>query len=152
DMPIASSAVVAISFSPNYAVDGILLAGTVEDGIFYSNTRGARWQTNGFGLLDASVFCLGFSPNFSRDTTTFAGTDTTLYFSYNGAMAWKQLPFPEGAAPALSLAVSPHYEQDQTLLVGTESQGLHRSTDRGRTWRAVNLPASCINVLLWSGA
>jgi photosystem II stability/assembly factor-like uncharacterized protein len=149
-MPIASSAVVAISFSPNYTADGILLAGTMEDGIFYSNTRGSRWQTNGFGLLDASAFCLGFSPNFSRDSTTFAGTDTTLYFSYNGAMAWKQLPFPEGAAPALSLAVSPNFEQDQTLFVGTETQGLHRSTDRGRTWRPLDLPAACINVLLWT--
>ena len=151
-MPIASSAVVAISFSPNYTADGILLAGTMEDGIFYSNTRGSRWQTNGFGLLDASAFCLGFSPNFSRDTTTFAGTDTTVYFSYNGAMAWKQLPFPEGAAPALSLAVSPNFEQDQTLFVGTETQGLHRSTDRGRTWRPLSLPATCINTLVWAGA
>ena len=149
-MPISSSAVVALSFSPNYASDGIVLAGTMEDGIFYSNTRGLRWQTNGFGLLDASVFCLAFSPNFSRDTTVFAGTDTTLYFSYNGAMAWKTLPFPESAAPALSLAVSPDFEHDQTLFVGTETQGLQRSTDRGRTWHPLSLPAACINTLLIS--
>jgi len=147
-MPISSSSVVAISFSPNFAADGIMLAGTMEDGIFYSNTRGLRWQNNGFGLLDATVFSLGFSPNFSRDTTVFAGTDTTLYFSYNGAMAWKQMSFPEGVAPALSLVVSPNFQQDQTLLVGTETQGLQRSTDRGRTWQALSLPATCINCLL----
>src|SRR5258706_3516138 len=147
-MPISSSAVVAISFSPDYAADGIMLAGTMEDGIFDSNTRGLRWQNNGFGLLDATVFSLGFSPNFTRDTAVFAGTDTTLYFSYNGAMAWKQMTFPEGLAPALSLVVSANFEQDQTLFVGTETQGLQRSTDRGRTWHALSLPATCINLLL----
>ena len=98
-------------------------------------------------MLDAAAYCLGFSPNFSQDATVFAGTDTTVYFSYNGALAWKQLDFPESAAPALSLAVSPNFGQDQTLFVGTETQGLYRSADRGRTWRRLDLPAECVNAL-----
>jgi photosystem II stability/assembly factor-like uncharacterized protein len=147
EMPISGSVVIAISFSPNYAADGILLAGTLEDGIFYSNDRGARWQSNGFGLLDATVYCLAFSPNFGRDTTVFAGTDTAIYYSYNGARAWKQLDFPDSAGAALSLAISPNFEADHALYLGTEKQGLYRSGDSGRTWRRLGLPAECINDL-----
>jgi len=151
ELPISTSTVIALSFSPNYAADGILLAGTMEDGVFYSSSRGARWQTNRFGLLDSTFYCLAFSPNFSRDAAVFAGTDTTVYYSYNGAAAWKQLDFPESAAPALSLVVSPNFETDGTLYVGTELQGLYRSADRGQTWRRLDLPAECINALLISG-
>src|SRR5579859_4559484 len=151
ELPISTSTVIALSFSPNFEADGIMPAGTMEDGIFYSSSRGARWQTNRFGLLDSTFYCVAFSPNFSRDAAVFAGTDTTVYYSYNGAAAWKQFDFPESAAPALSLAVSPNFEADGTLYAGTEAQGLYRSADRGRTWDRLDLPAECVNALLFSG-
>lgn len=149
-LPIAGSAVIALGFSPNYTHDGLLLAGTLEDGILYSNTRGASWQSRSFGLLDATVYAIAFSPNFAADQTAYAGTDTALYYSYNGALAWKQLPLPEDAAPALSLALSPHFENDRTLYVGTETEGLYQSVDGGETWRRLALPATCINAVLIS--
>ncbi len=67
--------------------------------------------------------------------------------SYNGARAWKQLDFPEDAAPILSLALSPDFSHDQTIYAGTENQGLFRSADLGRTWQKLNLPATCVNAL-----
>ncbi len=146
-MPIAGAVVVALAFSPNYPRDSVVLAGTLEDGAFYSDNRGASWQSKSFGLLDSTVYALAFSPSFGRDEMVFAGADSTVYFSYNGARAWKPLPLPEEAAPVLSLALSPHFAEDQTVYAGTENQGLYRSTDRGQNWQKLDLPAACINVL-----
>ena len=122
--PMPDSVVLSFCFSPNYEADGIVLAGTLEDGVYYSDTWGERWAYRGFGLLDATVYSLSISPNFARDETVLAGTETALYYSYNGARAWKPLDFPEGAAPILSLALSPNFPQNQTIYAGTERQGL----------------------------
>ncbi len=145
--PMPNSVILSLCFSPNYGADGIIFAGTLEDGIYYSDTRGEKWFYRGFGLLDAAVYSLAISPNFARDETVFAGTETALYYSYNSARAWKQLDFPEDAAPILSLALSPDFPQDQTIYAGTESQGLYRSTDMGRSWQKLSLPAASVNVL-----
>jgi len=146
-LPLSKSTILSISASPDFAVDGILLAGTLEDGIFYSDDRGNRWSSKSFGLLDLTVFCLAVSPYFTRDGKVFCGTDTAIYYSYNHARAWKQLPFPETAAPVLSLALSPEFPQDQILFAGTESQGLYRSADLGKSWERLEFPAACINAL-----
>ena len=148
--PMPNSIILCLSLSPQYQVDGIILAGTLEDGIYYSDSRGERWSYRGFGLLDSTVYTLAISPNFAQDETIFAGTETALYYSYNGGRAWKQLAFPEAAAPVLSLAVSPQFAQDQTLYAGTEQHGLYRSVDGGQSWQPVNLPATTINTLAFS--
>jgi photosystem II stability/assembly factor-like uncharacterized protein len=147
---IAHSTVLSLVFSPQYLSDGILAAGTLEDGILHSDSRGESWTNRSFGLLDLSVFALAFSPDFGQDDIIFAGTDTALYWSYNGGRAWKQLTFPEEATPILSLAISPHFAEDQTLYVGTEQQGLFRSEDRGKSWQRLSLSATCINTLTFS--
>jgi photosystem II stability/assembly factor-like uncharacterized protein len=42
---------------------------------------------------------------------------------------------PAGYVPVLSLAVSPGYAQDGTLLAGSEADGLYLSRDRGQSWQ-----------------
>ena len=48
----------ALVISPNFIEDGVLLAATMEDGIFRSADRGNRWKSWNFGLLDLNVLCL----------------------------------------------------------------------------------------------
>jgi photosystem II stability/assembly factor-like uncharacterized protein len=128
--PVVSALVV----SPNYARDGILLAGTVEDGVFSSSNRGGHWVAWNFGLLDLNTICMAISPDFARDETLFVGVDSGIFRSTNGGRAWREVDFPLELAPVLSLALSPAYAEDGILFAGTESHGLYRSGDRGRTW------------------
>ena len=68
--PVFSSLIV----SPDFERDGFLLAGTMEDGVFSSTDRGARWQPWNYGLFDLNALCLALSPAWTEDETAYAGT------------------------------------------------------------------------------
>jgi hypothetical protein len=120
--------VVALVVSPNFSEDGILFAGTAENGVFVSSDGGANWSAWNFGLLDLNVLCLAISPNFVEDETLFAGTTTGLFVSTNGGRAWRDVVLPADLTVVLSVAVSPHYKDDRTVFAGTEEQGLFVSS------------------------
>ena len=128
----------------------MVMAGTLEDGVFISDCRGERWLSHSFGLLDPTAYCLAVSPDFAQDNLIFTGTGSAVYFSYNAGRAWRRLDFPEEAAPVLSIALTLKSAEDYTLFAGTESHGLFRSLDQGQTWQVVKLPAATINVLALS--
>jgi photosystem II stability/assembly factor-like uncharacterized protein len=128
--PVVSTIVV----SPNFTQDGVLLAGTMEDGIFRSADRGSRWVVWNFGLLDLHVLSLVISPDFAQDEILYAGTDSGIFRSTNGGRAWREVNSPFDFEPVLSLAISPNYTQDGTLFAGTEAHGLFCSTDEGESW------------------
>ena len=132
--PPVFSALVA---SPDFERDGFLLAGTMEDGVFSSTDRGARWAAWNFGLFDLNVLCLALSPAWTDDETVFAGTETGLYRSTNGGRAWRPSGFPSELAPALSIACYDDGRGATQLLLGTESNGLLASRDQGETWAPV---------------
>ncbi len=141
--------VTCLAVSPAYEQDGIVFAGTLEDGVFRSADRGSRWAAWNFGLIDLGVLCLALSPVFSEDETLVAGTETGLFRSTNGGRAWRELGLPTELAPVLSVALSPHYTKDGLLLAGTESNGLWLSQDRGRSWKLVEaLGESAVNALV----
>ena len=122
----------ALRASPSFEYDGILLAGTTEDGIFASSDRGANWQSWNFGLFDLNVLCIALSPNLAEDETVLAGAETGLYRSANGGRAWRATAFPTDRAPVLCLAFID--EGAAKILAGTENHGLWASCDRGKSW------------------
>jgi photosystem II stability/assembly factor-like uncharacterized protein len=146
--PFVSSLVV----SPGFVHDGIVLAGTMEDGVFRSGDRGVHWAAWNFGLLDLNVLCLAISPAFAEDETVFAGTDSGVFWSTNGGRAWREVDFSADLAPVLSLALSPSFSSLGVLFAGTESCGLHTSPDRGRswTWLGEGVIAGAVNAILLS--
>jgi photosystem II stability/assembly factor-like uncharacterized protein len=150
--PAPPPMVSALVVSPDYARDGILLAGTLEDGVFSTSNRGGNWVAWNFGLLDLNTLCLAISPDFARDETLFVGVDSGIFCSTNGGRAWREVDFPLDLAPAISLALSPAYATDGVLFAGTESQGLYRSEDRGQTWLRLGQGAidGAVNAILLS--
>lgn len=99
-----------------------------------------------------AVWRLEVSPHWSQDQTLFGlwgddrscfvlgGSGGSLYRSVDGGRTWGK---PVGGLRGIcdgvsSLAISPGYAQDQTLLAGLAGSGLFKSTDGGRLW----LPAS----------
>lgn len=141
--------VTCLAASPTYEQEGIVFAGTLEDGVFRSADRGGRWAAWNFGLIDLDVLCLALSPAFGQDETLVVGTETGLFRSTNGGRAWRELGLPTELAPILSVALSPRYAQDGILFAGTESNGLWKSNDRGRSWELIEaLGESAVNGLV----
>lgn len=126
----------ALVVSPGYERDGMLLAATLEDGVFSSEDRGGRWGAWNFGLFDLNALCLALSPAWATDETAYVGTETGLYRSTNGGRAWRPSGFPAELAPAQCLLCLLDPDSgSQTLLVGTESHGLYASRDQGESWQ-----------------
>ena len=149
-LPSPPPVVSALAVSPDYARDGAVLAGTVEDGVFRSADRGVSWSAWNFGLLDLGVLALAISPAFARDETLYAGTESSLFRSTNGGRAWREVEPAGEFAPILSLALSPGYERDGVILAGTEAHGLLHSGDRGRSWARLGegVIADAVNAIL----
>lgn len=135
-----------IAVSPEFETDGMLIVGTLEDGIFRSENRGGVWTPSNFGLLDLRVFSLAISPHFRSDETIFAGTESGVFVSTNAGRAWRETAFSMDDGPILSLAVSP----SGAIFAGTESSGLCKSEDWGKSWfrRDDNVLSGSINQLV----
>jgi photosystem II stability/assembly factor-like uncharacterized protein len=121
--------VTALAISPDFAHDGLVLAATMQDGIFFSTDRGVKWQGWNFGLYDSSVNALAFVDA----QNIIAAAQSGVFVSTNAGRSWRDLDFPIDAAPALCAAVS----GENVFYIGTEACGLFRSGDGGKTWETV---------------
>lgn len=137
-LPPPPPLITSIAVSPAFAEDGVVLAGTLEDGIFRSADRGESWKRWIFGLLDLSVYALAISPTFADDDTVVAATETGVFQSMNGGRSWRESPLPETASPVLSIALSPRYGETGVVWAGSERAGIWRSRDRGHSWHRVD--------------
>lgn len=126
--------VTALVVSPGYARDGVVLAGTAEDGVLRSIDQGERWTPWNIGLLDHRIIALALSPAFAIDETVVAATEAGIFFSTNGGRSWRPATFPRESAPVICLATLPYSSQDFAVYAGTESGALLVSRDRGRSW------------------
>ncbi len=132
-LPLVTTLVV----SPDYPHDGIVLAGTAEDGVFRSTDYGAHWTPWNIGLLDHHIIDLAISPMFAVDETVLAATETGVFFSVNGGRSWHISAFPFDNNPVQCLAVSSSPAHDVAVYAGTERGALLISHDKGRSWHAV---------------
>jgi photosystem II stability/assembly factor-like uncharacterized protein len=152
-LPAPPPLVTCLAVLPAAAQDGVVLAGTIEDGVLRSADGGESWRRWNFGLLDRSVLALAISPGAAGDDLIFAGTETSLAVSENGGRSWTETPFREEAAPVLAHAVASG--RAGTIWAGTERTGLWQSSDRGQSWQRVDRGeiVDAVNaVILGSGA
>jgi photosystem II stability/assembly factor-like uncharacterized protein len=133
--PALPPTVTVLAVSPYYADDGCLFAGTLDDGMLCSRDRGQTWQSANFGLLDPTIFSLALSPGFAEDGIVYAGAQCGLFRSLNAGRSWLEVEMPTDYDAVLSMALSPAFTTDHTMFAGTESSGLWRSRDAGKSWQ-----------------
>jgi len=94
---------------------------------------------------------LAISPNYSIDSTVFAGTYSGVYKSTDGGTNWTQVNSGLANTNIKSLAISPDYSTDSTIFAGTiqsgTSGGAYKSNNGGISWTQVNLPNVSIESL-----
>jgi photosystem II stability/assembly factor-like uncharacterized protein len=136
----------SLAVSPDYSRDRILYAGTVA-AVYTSANGGATWDATGPRMatepqrLGTDVGAqVAISPAYGHDGTVFAGTDSGLFVTRDAGQSWTEdTAGPLTASSEIeAVAVSPDYQNDGTVLVSTRERGLLRSTDGGRSFRAIS--------------
>jgi photosystem II stability/assembly factor-like uncharacterized protein len=132
--------ITAIAFSP-MTDDKHIFIGEEKGGVYASNNYGDTWELLFRLLNEDSITSLAVSPDFSTNTTVFAGTkksDVVKYIETRGSgvtiikgLLGTALQAPE---PITSIALSPHFMSDSTIFVSTWYSGVFRSEDNGETW------------------
>lgn len=121
--------------------NGCLLIAAQEQGIVRSADDGNNWRVACSG---AGIQALAMSPDGALG---WAGAITgQLWATRDGGETWADQGMPCEGQEILSLAVSPNYAQDHTVLMGTSIPttgikparvALWRSSNAGESWRQV---------------
>jgi photosystem II stability/assembly factor-like uncharacterized protein len=74
--------------------ESMILAATLEDGVFLSENDGEHWTAWNFGLFDRCVLDLSLSRNFALDHSVLAITQSGCFLSRNSGRSWIDLPLP----------------------------------------------------------
>lgn len=147
----------AVAFSPNYATDGTMLAGSLDRGVFLSTDRGHSWTQAPGTLGTCCVSHVAFSPTYASDHSMFASVpignpaQRGLYISTNSGASWSLLPASQSAT-ILSLAISPAYATDHTIFLGTLEHGLLVSTNGGASFASSGLSDAFVTAVAVSPA
>jgi hypothetical protein len=140
----------AVTFSPGYAADGVLLT-QVGTGLYRSTDEGTSWaQVLAFGSRFVRAV---FSPGYARDGIIYLRQGAALYRSTDRGASWQPLPAPTwGEGDEIQLAISPTFDQDDTLLAWSLSGTMLISRDGGQSWQATRegLPAAAIRRAIFS--
>lgn len=103
----------ALEISPAFTRDRTLFA-SVESGIFRTRDGGRTWQRV-YGDAELGEAVLAISPGYEQDGTLYAGGTSGLYRTRDAGETWEKLEEIEG--PVSTLAISPNFVDDGTLLV-----------------------------------
>lgn len=119
------------------APDTKILAGGSLGQLLLSTDGGKSWQSVGQLPVKTSITIIEFDPSDTSGSTYFAGTqDKGLFRTADNGASFKLLD--KGLLstdPLLSLAFSPHYSQDHTLVATTWHEAAFISSDGGDSWK-----------------
>lgn len=133
--------ILCLAVSPNFAIDGTVLAGA-DTGLFRSTNGGRSWRQLAFPGHLAPVICTAMSPVDAPETAVYAGTEANgLFVSPDGGNSWTRLDeraFPDGMAAVLVEtpgAGLPH------VLAATDER-VYISRDGGASWTLIPVSPS----------
>ncbi len=125
--------------APDFEASGeVFCSMLTANGVMKSMDRGESWSTSGDGLDGYEPLSLSFSEDYANDGTLHVLTlGGGLFRSNDRGAHWKRA-YPRGnpVDAAFSMAMSPNYNSDGTILLGTYN-GFILSTDKGQTFRYI---------------
>jgi photosystem II stability/assembly factor-like uncharacterized protein len=145
---LPETSIISVVISPGYKTDSKVFVSTWF-GVFGSKNWGETWKEYDEGLTtdaqaDKDRFNsphfrdLRISETFENDQTLFVAGFDGLFKSEDGAQSWMQLEtFP--VSTIQSVAISPTYNEDATIVLTTFFGGVYTSNDRGESWHVHNL-------------
>jgi photosystem II stability/assembly factor-like uncharacterized protein len=150
--------VTGFAFSTNFATDRRVMATNYAEGGLYSSAdRGATWTRVWDGWFHPGNSLSSFAIDFVQNHTGPPKAVATKNFSEDGStsdfgVSWNVLPIPNIPDPNQSvllpvypnvMSVSPQFDKDREIFLGTRRQGVLHSSDGGNSWVAArDVPAA----------
>ncbi len=113
--------------------DGHAVIAVTPSGCFRS-ADGQSWSPLSAEPGPALADAIAASPTFATDRTLVVGGRTGAFRSADGGRTWRHALDGE----VLTVAVSPAFQMDATLFVGTAQDGVLHSETGGLTWAGAN--------------
>jgi photosystem II stability/assembly factor-like uncharacterized protein len=145
--------ITSLAISPDFRADRTLFAGARGAGIYKTADGGNTWQAvnNGLSFIDAwqrSVIVhqihlndiqLTISPHYRVDRTVFAASAEGLFQTTDGGDSWRELEglTQEKSNYIMTMAISPNYASDKTLIASVKGGGLFKTANGGETFAQV---------------
>lgn len=115
--------------------DDLLLAGTVESGVWMKTDRTAWVAIPDFS--SRSMLGMVLSTQFYTDGTAFMyGPQEGIWRTRDGGLTWESVDEVLSGLDIRAIALSPDFARNQ-ILTATASAGLLLSTDAGTLWRKI---------------
>jgi len=139
--------VLAVAISPDWSEREVMFSST-PDGVYISRNGGRAWRETELMMDDDVVDTLAVSPDYEQDRTVYAGTEGgKLYRSENDGRTWDLIQEQIGEGAINALWIAPDFATSGRIVASAHT-GLHVSTDRGDTWRAVaELPGAILTLV-----
>ncbi len=133
---------VALAPSPAFVRDQTafaLVRASERSSMYRTINGGADWQIESSGWLSKTqLSALTFAP----DGTLFAGTsDGQVRQVKAEELKWTSASVALDRLDMEALVLSPDYARDQTLFIGNARAGVFASSDSGKRWAEMSLPA-----------
>ncbi len=132
---ITHTDVASYAFSPAFAADGTVFAGTTGGGVFKSTNGGQSWTPSNSGITDGTINAIAVSASFATDRTVLVGTAGGVFKSTDAGATWKGTQ----SGNFVGLALSPEFGSDRYAFAITGGPGgkVFGSSDGGETWSAL---------------
>jgi len=143
-LQVHSQSITGVAYSPDYVHDHLSLVST-EDGLYRSDDGGSRFDYSNKGLGgDGYVNTVVPSPALRDDGTVFASTYLSgAWVSTDVGRSWSACAPGLADQNVVSMAVSPSFSSDHTVLFGVETaadiNGAWISTNGGVSARALSI-------------
>ncbi|MDH3389327.1 MAG: thrombospondin type 3 repeat-containing protein, partial [Gammaproteobacteria bacterium] len=146
------SLTMGIAISPEVASDSTLFAPAYTSGGYFSNSLGDNWTSANMGLGNFTIYDAQFiKPSGSANPVLYAVQQSLVLRSFDVGRSWEFLssdPLPGRRVFPSKLVLSPDFEQDSTMFMGSRADGILRSTDGGLNWQQVHAtPGASISAL-----
>lgn len=133
-----------VVLSPRFAEDRTVYTAS-DAGAYRSGDGGDSWTGPGNWKVALATLAVAQGPG-GRDVL-FAGPSTGgLLESADGGESWNPLQGFPSDHTALALAISPAFQSDGEVLVGTDD-GVWRSVDAGASWSRVGMAADRVDAV-----
>lgn len=117
--------------SPGYPDDPTFFAVSYNGDTFRSDNNGITWQY--LTTFTSYSTILELSPSFPEDSIVFVGAGGA-FCSNDRGNTWVDISGGVIHYPVQVVGISPQFDRDQTIIIGSELRPLYISEDAGTTW------------------